>query len=119
MKKGSIGTLLVVALVALGMMAFISLDSSSGAFTATPPGPKMGPKPGPPGPGPGAAIKRPVIVDRDVTVVQDDYPDYVSDTTGSDVAQIQLQCYIWSYDHPNAVAPVQIQGLCARFGVSV
>jgi len=44
---------------------------------------------------------------------------YQPETTGSDVAQVQLQCYIWKYDHPNVQAPVEIAGLCASFGVTV
>ncbi|HLF54770.1 MAG TPA: hypothetical protein VI612_03550 [Candidatus Nanoarchaeia archaeon] len=69
-KIGSMATLLTVALVALGLMTFVSLDSSTGLFTA----PKIPPKFKP-----GAAIKppiiRPTVVDRDITVV--DQPEYI------------------------------------------
>jgi hypothetical protein len=116
-KKGSMTTLLVVALLALGVMAFVSFENdASGAFSA----PKFGPGPSGPGPiGPkppiGGAIRPPVVVQPETTYVYDSQPQ----TTGSDVAQVQLQCYIWKYDHPNVQAPVEIAGLCARFGVTV
>lgn len=91
MKNGSIGTLLVVALVALAMMTFIGYDSSSsGAFSAPRAGPRpsMGPGPAGPGPaGPGAAIRPPIrVVDRDVTVVDsDEEPVYYTDTSSTSV----------------------------------
>ncbi len=119
MTKGSIGTLLVVALAALAMMTVIGYNSNSdttGAFS----GPSLR-SAGPIGPGSiGPSPTRPIIIptaghSTETTYVYDQTPQ----TTGSDVAQVQLSCYIWKYDHAGVAAPVEIQGLCARFGVSV
>jgi uncharacterized protein YfaQ (DUF2300 family) len=89
-KKGSMTTLLVVALLALGVMTFMSFKSdATGAFS-----------------GQSFNLQTYAIPQQ-------------PQTTGSDVAQVQLQCYIWKYDHPNVQAPVEIAGLCASFGVTV
>ncbi len=90
-KKGSITTLLVVALLALGVMAFVSFESDTT----------------------GAVSARSVALQSSYAIPQQ------PQTTGSDLAQVQLQCYIWKYDHPNVQAPVEIAGLCASFGVTV
>jgi hypothetical protein len=110
-KKGSMTTLLIVALAALGLMTFISFTSDiTGDFS----GPR-GPGPIGPGPiGPKPPINFPSSGQASTYVI-----DQQPQTTGSDVAQVQLQCYIWKYDHPNVQAPVEIAGLCASFGVQV
>lgn len=90
-KKGSITTLLVVALLALGVMAFVSFESDTT----------------------GAVSARSVALQSSYAIPKQ------PQTTGSDLAQVQLQCYIWKYDHPNVQAPVEIAGLCASFGVTV
>ena len=95
-KKGSITTLLIVALAALGLMTFVSFTSdATGNFSS-----------------PGR-----------ISLQSSGQSSYLVNqqpaTTGSDVAQVQLQCYIWKYDHPNVQASVEIAGLCARFGVTV
>jgi hypothetical protein len=97
-KKGSITTLLIVALAALGLMTFISFTSDiTGDFS-------------------GSGLHQ-------VGLQPAGQSSYVinqhSATTGSDVAKIQLECYIWKYDHPNVQASVEIAGLCASFGVQV
>ncbi len=119
-RKGSVTTLLVVAVLALGLMTFVSLDEKpvdvAGAIS---PGP--GPGPRPPGPGPRPLPPRPVIVDGGPETVVYEQPVYEepTDTTGADIAHIQLLCHMWKFDHPNAQASVEIAGLCARFGVVV
>jgi hypothetical protein len=101
-KKGSMTTLLIVALAALGLMTFISFTSDvTGDFSDS----SLN-KVGMPSFGHAASTSSYVINQHPAT-------------TGSDVAQVQLQCYIWKYDHPNVQAPVEIAGLCASFGVIV
>jgi len=96
-KKGSITTLLIVALAALGLMTFISFTSDiTGDFS-------------------GSGLHQVGLQ----SAGQSSYAIGQPQTTGSNVAQVQLQCYIWKYDHPNFQAPVEIAGLCASFGVQV
>ncbi len=97
-KKGSITTLLIVALAALGLMTFISFTSDvTGDFSDS------------------SLNKVGLQSAGQSSYVINQQPQ----TTGADVAQVQLQCYIWKYDHPNVQAPAEIAGLCARFGVTV
>lgn len=76
-SKGSVLSLMIVALIALALMAFVSINSVTGDFSAPrPPRPSAGPS-SVPGPHGGPIIRPPVIVDRgpNTVVVDDDYDD--------------------------------------------
>lgn len=98
-KKGSMAALFIVALAALGLMTFISFTSDvTGDFSDS----SLN------------KIRMPSFGHASSYVINQQ-----PQTTGSDVARVQLQCYIWKYDHPNVQAPAEIAGLCASFGVAV
>jgi hypothetical protein len=111
-KKASVGTLLVVALVALGLMTYVGFDQgATGTFTA----------PKPPKFGPGKAITPPLIVDRGPeTVIVDNDDDVVYYETDSYAIQnILISCdMINALDIGARVTP-NTRLMCAKHGVPI
>ena len=106
-KKGSMWMLLSVALVALGLLALVGLDSSSAGEVTGPRVPRAGPKP---------PLVRPVVVDRvPDTIVYES--SEAAEATADEMAELQRSvCYLINLqldsDSGKNTPPERISSVC-------